>query len=247
SDRLRRRDYFGNHTESFAVYEPHEKMSVTATSVVEVAASVLPSQLAIKRSTAWPEVVRQMQADVSANGLRVRQYAFASTRISITDAVKQYATVSFTANRPILDAALELNSRIHKDFQYDPRATNVTSSIEDVLQLRRGVCQDFAHLQLACLRAVGLPARYVSGYLRTIPPSGQPRLVGADASHAWISLFCGATGWVDFDATNDVIPHGEHVTVAWGRDYSDVCPVQGVFVGGGQHVMSVEVDVNAMS
>ncbi|MCA9209436.1 MAG: transglutaminase family protein, partial [Planctomycetales bacterium] len=145
-----------------------------------------------------------------------------------------------------VEAATDLNARIHTEFAYDPRATTVNTPLEQVLKQRRGVCQDFAHLAIGCLRAMGLPARYVSGYLRTIPPPGQPRLVGADASHAWLSVYCGPLGWVDLDPTNNVIPTTDHLTVAWGRDYSDVCPIQGVFVGGGQHTMTVSVDVEPL-
>jgi transglutaminase-like putative cysteine protease len=136
-----------------------------------------------------------------------------------------------------------LTRRIFKDFKYDPKATTVATPLEEVLEKRRGVCQDFAHLAIACLRSLGLPARYVSGYLRTRPPEGRPRLVGADASHAWFSIFCPGEGWVDFDPTNDVQPREEHITVAYGRDFGDVSPVAGILTGGGRHAVKVSVDV----
>ena len=143
----------------------------------------------------------------------------------------------------LIESLRSLNRRIFNDFKYDPKATTVATPLEEVLQNRRGVCQDFAHLGIALLRSLGLPARYVSGYLRTRPPEGQPRLVGADASHAWFSVFCPNVGWVDFDPTNNVQPGEEHITVAYGRDFGDVSPVAGILTGGGQHQVMVSVDV----
>jgi transglutaminase-like putative cysteine protease len=138
---------------------------------------------------------------------------------------------------------MDLMKRIHSDIQYDPTVTTVSTPVDEVFRHRRGVCQDLAHLSIACLRSLGLAARYVSGYLRTLPPPGQPRLVGADASHAWLAVYCGDSGWVDLDPTNNVLAATDHVTLAWGRDYSDVCPIKGVFIGGGQHALRVAVDV----
>ncbi len=149
----------------------------------------------------------------------------------------------FTPGRPIVEALRDLTARINDEFEFNPHATTVSTPVMEAFDQRAGVCQDFAHVQIACLRSLGLAARYVSGYLRTLPPPGKPRLVGADASHAWLSLYCGDAGWVDADPTNNVLPVTDHVTVAHGRDYADVCPVRGVFVGGGNHTMSVSVDV----
>ena len=158
-----------------------------------------------------------------------------------------YAKESFPAGRPILQATADLTRRIYEDFEYRPQSTDVNTQVAEVFGKRVGVCQDFAHLQIACLRSLGLAARYVSGYLRTIPPPGKPRLVGADASHAWLGVYCGGdVPWIDFDPTNNMIPDTDHVAVAYGRDYGDVCPVQGVFVGGGDHTLSVSVDVAPM-
>ena len=153
------------------------------------------------------------------------------------------ALKSFTPNRPILDAALELNGRIYGDFKYDLTATSLNTPTSELFRTRRGLCQDFAHLLITCLRSLGLAARYVSGYLLTTPPPGQPKLVGSDASHAWVSVFCPGKGWVDLDPTNNQIPQLGHITLGWGRDYSDVSPVKGVFLGGGDHRMCVSVDV----
>jgi transglutaminase-like putative cysteine protease len=184
-----------------------------------------------------------MQGSSSEGALAVRQFVFDSPHVAAGGELAEYARESFMPRRPWLAAALDLLARIHRDFLYDPTATNVTTPLASVMAMRRGVCQDFAHLQIGCLRSLGLPARYVSGYLLTTPPPGQPRLAGADASHAWLAAWCPEFGWVDFDPTNNVVPSLAHVTVAWGRDYSDVCPIKGVFVGGGQHSVAVSVNV----
>ena len=140
-----------------------------------------------------------------------------------------------------------MTRRIHAEFEYDPKATTVATPTRDVLAHRRGVCQDFAHMQIACLRSLGLAARYVSGYLSTSPPPGRPKLIGADATHAWVSVYCGEAGWVDLDPTNDTIPGDRHILLAWGRDYDDVSPVKGIILGGGEHTVTVAVDVEAIS
>jgi transglutaminase-like putative cysteine protease len=171
------------------------------------------------------------------------QLTFPSPRVPPLVELRDYAAKSFLPNRSIVQALVDLNVRIHHEFRFDTRATTVDTPLWEVLNLRRGVCQDFAHLATGCLRSMGLAARYVSGYLRTTPPAGKPRLVGADASHAWCSAWCGPLGWVDFDPTNNCLVGGSYVTIAWGRDYGDVCPIQGVFVGGGDHRITVSVDV----
>jgi transglutaminase-like putative cysteine protease len=180
---------------------------------------------------------------VARGALDVYQLTLPSPRIALLPEVRTYALRSFSAGRPIVEGLIDLSARIHADFAFDSRATTVHTPLQELMRLRRGVCQDFAHLAVGCLRAIGLPARYVSGYLRTIPPPGKPRLVGADASHAWLSAWCGPLGWIDFDPTNNVLTGDSHITIAWGRDYGDVCPIQGVFVGGGDHSMGVSVDV----
>jgi len=155
-----------------------------------------------------------------------------------------YARADFTPGRPILEAAQALMSRIFREIRFDTRATDVTTPVAEVFERRAGVCQDFAHLMLACLRSLGVPARYVSGYLETLPPPGQPRLIGADASHAWVSVYVGEPhGWIDLDPTNNLLPAERHITVAWGRDFSDVSPLRGVTLGAGGQSLFVEVDV----
>jgi transglutaminase-like putative cysteine protease len=174
------------------------------------------------------------------------EWVLRSPHVELSAAARAFAEPSFPAGRPLVEAVKDLTSRIHDTLAYDQSATDVSTSVDEVLTGGRGVCQDFAHVQIACLRALGLPARYVSGYLSTTPPPGKPRLVGADASHAWLSIRSpnlGPSGWLDLDPTNDVIPSDRHVIVAYGRDFGDVTPMRGVLLGGGHHQLSVSVDV----
>lgn len=238
--RQRRVDYFGNLVDYFSIHVAHQGLTVTAHSLVRL--SDKPDVTA-SDSLPWEDVAQQVARDMSPNGLGVRQFVYASPYIHDEPAIGDYVRESFWSGRPIIEAASDLNSRIHRDFRYDPKATTLNTSVSEVFRDRAGVCQDFAHFEIACLRSLGLPARYVSGYLRTVPPPGKPRLVGADASHAWLALWCGPAGWLDLDPTNNVAPQTDHVTIAWGRDYGDVCPIQGVVIGGGHHVMSVAVDM----
>lgn len=237
------KDYFGNTVHHFSIQESHRKLVIVAASRVEVRARELAP---LDQSPPWESVPGGLQKPVEAFQLDAIQFLLDSPSVAASDSLREYASPSFSEGRPILEAVKDLTSRIHADFKYDPRATTVNTPLEEVLELRRGVCQDFAHLQIGCLRSMGLAARYVSGYLRTIPPPGKPRLVGADASHAWLSVFCNDWGWVDVDPTNDCFPSLDHITVAWGRDYRDVCPINGVFVGGGTHTMGVSVDVEPL-
>jgi transglutaminase-like putative cysteine protease len=171
------------------------------------------------------------------------EFRYPSPYVEPAAVLAAFARRVFTGGRPLLSAAAALMHAIHDEFQFDPGATTITTPATRVLEERHGVCQDFAHLQIACLRSLGLPARYVSGYLLTDPPPGQPRLVGADASHAWLSVWCPRNGWVDLDPTNAVIPDSRHVSIAWGRDYGDVSPLRGVVLGGGSHELYVGVSV----
>ena len=231
-------DYFGNTALYFAVEVPHDELTVTAESIVAVSAPELPAPSA---TPPWEEA-----RDATASTLEEKavQFTFESPCIRLIKEAREYARPSFLAGRPLLEAALDLTARIWREFKYDPTATCVNTPTDEVLRNRRGVCQDFAHLQITCLRSMGLAARYVSGYLMTDPPPGQPKLVGADASHAWLSVYCPQQGcWFDLDPTNNQMPQLRHVTLAWGRDYSDVCPIMGIFLGGGEHRMYVSVDV----
>ena len=196
---------------------------------------------------AWEEVVNLFCDPVSPEVIEPYQFVFDSPQVRASVELFDYARESFGKNTPLLVGAADLTRRIFEDFKFDPKATTVATPLEEVLEKRRGVCQDFAHLGIACLRSLGLPARYVSGYLRTRPPEGQPRRIGADAGHAWFRIFCPGTGWVDFDPTNNVQPGEEHIIVAYGRDFSDVSPVAGILTGGGKHDVQVSVDVEPLN
>jgi transglutaminase-like putative cysteine protease len=184
-----------------------------------------------------------LPGDLTPESLNAYQFVFESPRVRPKAEFARYACESFLPGRPLAEALLDLTGRIYRDFRFDSKATNVRTTPEEVLRLKRGVCQDFAHLQVACLRSLGLPARYVSGYLRTYPPPGRARLVGADASHAWAAVYCPGIGWLDVDPTNNMAPSQSHVTLSWGRDYGDVSPVRGVILGGRDHKVEVGVDM----
>lgn len=236
-------DYFGNLLYFFTVQEPHKELVVESRSEVEVTgdASTRPQD-----SLPWEEVIESLSRDQSTEVLETCQFRFESPRIKPRPQFAAYALESFTPGRPMREALLDLTARIHKDFSFDSKVTNVRTTTDEVFRKRRGVCQDFAHLQIACLRSLNLPARYVSGYLRTYPPPGQSRLVGADASHAWVSAYCPGIGWIDVDPTNNLVPSNGHVTIAWGRDYGDVSPLHGLIQGGGAHDLTVAVDMEAI-
>lgn len=233
-------DYFGNPTTTITLQHQHKELILHAKSVIEVRPAAIPDPL----STApWDTIFPRLFGDTSDDGLDALQYAFETPKTRASAAIRAYALKCFPSGRPVLDGVLALTKRIHDDFTFDATATTVSTPVEAVFQARRGVCQDFAHLQLACLRSLRLPARYVSGYLLTRPPEGRERLVGADASHAWLSVYCPGSGWIDVDPTNNLVVSVEHIALAWGRDYGDVSPVSGVIFGGGAHTVQVAVDV----
>jgi len=233
-------DYFGNLLCFFTVQEPHREL------IVEAKSEVLKNGNVVRNDTPsppWEESTAALANDPSPEGLDAYQFQFESPRIRIRPEFAAYALESFTHRRPMREALMDLTARIHRDFRFDPKVTTVRTLTEEVFKKRKGVCQDFAHVQIACLRSINIAARYVSGYLRTYPPSGKPRMVGADASHAWVSAYCRGLGWIDMDPTNDVSPSDGHVTLAWGRDYGDVSPLRGLILGGGGHSLKVEVDM----
>lgn len=232
-------DYFGNPVVYFTIQEQHRELIVSASHRIAIR-SERPSQAS---SIAWEEVRDRLRRDTSAPWLDAYQFAFDSRYAAAGPRYAAYAAQSFVPGRPITEAILDLTRRIHIDFVYDPKSTSLATPVAEVFENRRGVCQDFAHIQLACLRSLGLAARYVSGYLSTVPPPGKQRLIGADATHAWVSLFCGEDGWVDVDPTNNQVPSDRHLLLAWGRDFGDVSPLKGVILGGGVHKVKVAVDV----
>lgn len=233
-------DAFGNHRDLFSIYAPHDELHVRSTSRVVLVAAPASE---VAASQPWERVRVAMRYRAGAPYLPATEFAFASPYVPIVQELADYARPCFAAGRPVLAGAEALMQRIHEDFEYATASTQVDTPLMAAFVTRRGVCQDFAHVMIGCLRALGLAARYVSGYLLTQPPPGQPRLVGADASHAWVSVFCPDLGWLDFDPTNAVITDVDHVVVATGRDFADVTPLRGVIHGGGEHTLDVAVTV----
>lgn len=248
--RERRTDPFGNHVTRFSIGGPYRELRVLARSVVEVLPGGASAEAGAAAGNAWAgpgwEEARAAVAGSRPGGgaWEAREFRHASAMVPRAPELAEYARPSFPAGRPLAEAVADLTARIHRDFTFDPTATTVATPVLRVFELRRGVCQDFAQLQIACLRSLGLAARYVSGYLETLPPPGMAKLVGADASHAWLSVYCPGAGWLDFDPTNNLRPSDRHVTVAWGLDFSDTSLLRGVFVGSGSQSLSVSVDVN---
>jgi transglutaminase-like putative cysteine protease len=228
-------DYFGNLVTLVAMQGPHTSLVIRARSTVTVAAPDLPHA---GDTPPW-----EAATDRASLPFDAIEFVFDSTASRSQFIVEDYARASFPPGRPLLEGLVELTGRIHTEFAFDPRATTVATPLTEVFASRRGVCQDFARLEIACLRSLGIPARYVSGYMETLPPPGTPRLVGADASHAWLSVYCPGSGWIPVDPTNNLLPSDTHITVAWGRDYNDVSPIRGVILGGGAHALQVHVDV----
>jgi transglutaminase-like putative cysteine protease len=245
-------DYFGNATGVFSIDEPHERLVVTSTSRVEVDP---PREWTACRPIPWEHLRDRLRHDTAPATLEARQFTDDSPLVRASAELAAWAGESFTPGRPWTEAVIDLTRRIHRDFAYDSAATTTGTPVDEVFALRRGVCQDFAHLQIACLRSLGLAARYVSGYLsnerRVQGSTGEgdfeAGMVGADASHAWLACWGGDDGWLDVDPTNDCTAGTLHVTVAWGRDYADVSPVKGVCVGGGRHDIRVAVHVTRIA
>ena len=233
-------DFFGNHVTWISLEEHHSKFHICATSEVHVDPRP-PADVAA--SLPWEQARDLLRTSADPTHIEATQYVFGSRHVVTSDDLADYARTAFQPGRPMLEAAMELTEQIHNDFTFMPGSTDLGTSAMEVLRTRRGVCQDFAHLQLGCLRSLGLAGRYVSGYLVTRPPPGRPRLVGADVSHAWISVFEPHLGWVDFDPTNGVMPSDQHITIAWARDYDEIAPVRGITVGGASQWLGVAVDV----
>jgi len=237
-------DGFGNPVSSLHLEAYHDQLLIRAESWIEL----LPREIQCPTdSPAW-EAVRQILAyrakhRYAADALEATRFKFESTHVRVKREFAQYTLEVFDPGRPLLDGVTALMERIHEEFIFDPEATDVSTAVTEVFASKRGVCQDFSHLMISCLRSIGLAARYVSGYLLTRPPPGKPRLVGADATHAWVSVFCPQQGWVDFDPTNNLQPNLEHLTVGWGRDFADVSPLRGVILGGGEHEPEISVTV----
>lgn len=243
SERSHGTDYFGNRFESFFVDEPHQTLSVRAESEVQVA-PVAPAPGTA--SPPWEQAVGQSGAWSSGLDLAIEQYRSPSPAVPVLARTRAYAAPSFPAGRPWLEAVFDLTRRIQREFTYDPEATTVATPVSEVLELKRGVCQDYAHLMLSALRSLGMAARYVSGYVMNRPRGDARRLTGADASHAWVAAHCPQLGWVAFDPTNGKLADQEFVTLGWGREYLDVTPLRGVVLGAASQKLSVAVKVTPL-
>jgi len=237
-------DYFGNTVTVFEVPTLHKELTVTSTSEIELIESVvntLPPDV-----HPWEQCVQFLQMPRNDLELEASEYCIPSPFIPLNPALRDFALKSFTPNRTLVDASNDLMHRIFNEFKYDPVFSTISTPILDVLHHKKGVCQDFAHLAIGCMRSIGLAARYVSGYIETVPPEGQEKLEGADATHAWFSIYIPDYGWYDFDPTNDMNPTDQHITTAVGRDFSDVTPLKGVIFGGGSNQLHVAVDVTRL-
>ncbi|HEY5242230.1 MAG TPA: transglutaminase family protein [Polyangiaceae bacterium] len=238
-------DFFGNRVVFLAIHHPHRALTVTATSVVEV--QERPNGLSLFGQRPWEEARDAVRSGQVADPLDAAQFVLDSPLVEVSGAYREYAGASFTPGRHLLDAVMSLCSRIHADFAYAPGSTSVTTPLAEVFEQREGVCQDFAHVGIACLRSIGLPARYVSGYLETNPPPGRAKLSGVDGSHAWLSVLVPDAGWLDVDPTNDQLVTTRYVVTAYGRDYNDVPPLNGViYTEGKTESLRVLVDVLAL-
>jgi transglutaminase-like putative cysteine protease len=233
-------DYFGNAISFLSLTQPHAHLVVDMAARVEVWPR---PPLDPAATPPWESVRDALDGGGYPEAVAAAEFVNDSPLVPADAAFASYAAPSFTPGRPLLDAVLDLTQRIHREFTFDPTATELTTPLAEIIEKQRGVCQDFAHAEVAALRAIGLAARYVSGYIRTYPASGRTRRVGADASHAWASVYCPGSGWIDVDPTNNLVVGEEHIVLAWGRDYGDVSPVRGVILGSGDHTLSVSVDV----
>jgi transglutaminase-like putative cysteine protease len=244
ADQREHLDYFGNHAIWIAVQEPHHSLKIEMTSEVNVNSNTLPPDLT---GPPWDQVPSLISDGLDPTILAAREYTFDSPYIARCAELAAYAKPDFPPGAPLLTCIMNLTHRIFDEFIFDTDATTIGTPLLEILHHHHGVCQDFAHLQIGCMRSLGLPARYVSGYLVTKPPPGQRRLIGADASHAWISAYIPGYGWIDFDPTNDTMPNDQHITIGWARDYDDLSPVKGVTTGGHGHTLEFSVDVEAMA
>lgn len=234
-------DAFGNTVSYFEITRPHKELVITVESEVEVKSR--SQKELFSDDMPWDAVSELLKKPLADGSVMVRDYCLPSNLVPIIGGVREYALESFTPGRPIIESTNELMKRIFEEFKYDPSFTTISTPLEKVLKHKKGVCQDFSHLAIACLRSLGLPARYVSGYIETLPPEGEEKLEGSDASHAWFAVYTPTNGWRHFDPTNNLVPADQHIELAIGRDFADVTPLKGVIYGGGAHELDVAVDV----
>jgi len=234
-------DFFGNKVIYFSIEKEHWELTVNVTSEVE-RKDLAESKIKIYRKEGLEEIQNEIM-NLESGSVDIKQYLFETAMTAWNDDVLNYTLQYFLPGRPVLEAVEDLTNRIHIDFEYKPGHTTISTPLSVVMQERKGVCQDFAHLGIACLRSVGLPARYVSGYIETISPKGVEKLIGTDASHAWFSVYVPGIGWMDFDPTNNCSVSDQHITIGWGRDYADIAPLEGIILSSGSHELTVSVDV----
>jgi transglutaminase-like putative cysteine protease len=236
------KDFFGNKIIYFSIEQEHAQLTVHVRSEIESIEPVAGGGQGRVAGGADGQVADGAQEGME-DPAEIRQFIFATPMTAVSQEVLDYARISFPPGRPVLEAATDLMHRIYRDFEFKSGYTTISTPLSVVLKERKGVCQDFAHLAIACVRSVGLPARYVSGYIETVSPAGVERLIGVDASHAWFSVYVSLLGWVDFDPTNNVLPGVQHITIGWGRDYADIAPLNGIILSSGSHGLGVSVDV----
>jgi transglutaminase-like putative cysteine protease len=242
----KRTDYFGNKAFHFEIQKPHTELIITADSEIQI--DDRDRELDLDLGISYRRALESLAASGSRATLESREFLLNSPMIESSAALAEYARPSFRPDSSLKACVNDLTRRIFSDFVYDPGFTTIATPLADVLAHKRGVCQDFAHLQVGCLRAMGIPAKYVSGYIETLPKPGEKKLVGADATHAWVAYFCPEEGWVEFDPTNNTLARSQHIVTALGRDYLDVTPVKGVIFGGGvAPVLAVSVDVSRIA
>lgn len=244
----KRTDYFGNRTFHFEIQKPHTELIITAESEVQI--TVKNQAMNLDLGISYHEALEYLKKANTHDTIEAREFLMNSPMIECSEALADYARPSFARDRSLKSCVSELTTRIYHEFDYDPQFSTIATPLTEVLKHKKGVCQDFAHLQVGCLRSMGIPAKYVSGYIETLPKPGEKKLVGADATHAWIAYFCPQEGWIEFDPTNDVLADtaGQHIVTAFGRDYFDVTPVKGVIFGGGESpVLNVSVDVSRVT
>jgi len=236
-------DFFGNKLYYFVIEQEHEELTVTVKSQVE---KINSTDINVSdRGQSW-EMVRDILRNSTGEFLDEKQFTHPTEITTATEEIKNYAEFSFTPGKSFFDAVHDLTKRIYADFKFTPGFTTVSTPLSLVMKERKGVCQDFAHFAISCVHSMGLPARYVSGYLETLPPVGKEKLVGVDASHAWISVFIPGMGWVDFDPTNNQLANDQYITIGWGRDYFDIIPLKGVIMSSSSHELKVSVDVRRL-
>jgi transglutaminase-like putative cysteine protease len=234
-------DFFGNKVIYFSIEKEHYELTVNVTSEVERKISG-QMKMDVYRNAGLEDVKEELHS-LKGSAAEIKQYVFETPMTAWNPDILEYALASFVKNQPVLEATEQLMGRIYKDFEYKPGYTKVSTPLAVVMRERKGVCQDFAHLAISCLRAVGLPARYVSGYIETLSPEGVEKLIGTDASHAWFSVYIPDMGWMDFDPTNNCVVSDQHITIGWGRDYADIAPLEGIILSSGSHELTVSVDV----